>query len=473
MGSMDTVYSIFADPVVFGNYFFPHVFYYKTPEFHHQIYDALKQMRPRQLIIAPRGTAKSTIVSFNWVLYNIAFGLASLIVIVSESFTKACIHLDRIKNAVETSREFQEKMMVVPGEPWSRGDIVLKTPFGKARVIAKGAGQSIRGIVQDRRIEFLILDDVESEATVKTKASRDALKSWFFGQAIPAIEPTTGRIVVVGTNLHYDSLIATLLKDKKTWHPLVFKIIDENGKSIWEERFPAKFISKLKEEYSRSGKLNEFYAEFMNEPVPESESLVDVSFVRYYDRWTLRKNLIYYMGVDPAGSLEDSADNTAIAVVAHDEDGNIYLIDLVADKFLPSQIVEHILHFKNLYPVRKIGIEAVGTQRGLFYAIDEELKSRGEYLPLVPIKTHRLGKKDRILSYLEPKISAGMFFIDPSSYEQTAFLNELKNLVMGIPDKDDRLDAVALALSLMETRMQASASSLYESEYEPLKIYLP
>ncbi len=466
------VYSLFSDPIVFGNYFFPTIFHYKTPDFHREIYDALKKMYPRQLIIAPRGTAKSTIVSFNWVLYNVAFSLASLIVLVSESSTKAWIHLDRIKTAIESSKDFQEKLGITPGEPWSRGDIVIKTPFGKARIIGKGVGQSIRGIVQEKRIELLILDDVESEANIKTKASREAVKSWFFGQAIPAIEPVKGRIIVVGTNLHYDSLIATLLNDPETWHPLVYKITTSDGKSIWEEKFPTQFLKKLKNEYAKAGKLNEFYAEFMNEPVPELQSFFDVSYVRYYDRWAIKKPLIYYMGVDPAGSVERTADNTAIAVVAHDDEGNIFLIDLVAGKFLPSQIVEHILFFKNSYPIRKIGIEAIGGQRGLYHAIDEELRSRGEYLPLVPIKAHKLGKRDRILSYLEPKISTGMFFIDPSSHEQVAFLEELKNLVNNLPGADDRLDAVTIAISLMgQTRVQIPED--YDMNYEPLRIYLP
>lgn len=471
---MSSVYEIFADPVVFSTYFFPYIFYYKVPDFHKAIWDALKEMRPRQLIVAPRGTAKSTIVSFGWILYNICFGLSSLTVLISESFTKACIHLDRIKEAIETNKELRESFNISPGEPWSKGDMVINTPFGKSRLIAKGGGQSIRGLVQNKRVELLVIDDVESEALMRSKSSRESIKSWFFGQVIPAVEPKSGRIIVIGTNLHYDSLIATLLNDKETWNPLVFKILQEDGTSIWEERFPVKFINKIKDEYVRSGRIHEFYAEYMNEPVPESENLLDTSFIRFFDKFTLKKKLTYYIGVDPGASLEDKADNTAIAVVAHDDEGNIFLMDIVAGKFLPSRTLEHIIQFTKYYPIRKIGIEAVGAQRGLFHAFDEELKSMGEYLPLYPIKQYKGSKRERILAYLEPKISAGKFYIDPTDFNHKEFLNELNDFVSGVPSKDDRLDAVAIAISLMDASIrQSPKASFEETQYEPLKIYLP
>ena len=433
-------------------------------------------MRSKQLIVSPRGTAKSTIVSFVWVLYNVCFRLASLILLVSESYTKAAMFIDQIKTEIETNRELREVFQLAEGEPWSRGDIVILVGDKRARILAKGAGQSIRGIVQEKRIELAIIDDVEHEGNVKTKASRDALKSWFYGQVIPALEPKTGRVIVVGTNIHYDSLIANLLKNEETWHPLVFSILDENGKSIWEERFPTDYINQIKEEYAKDGKLNEFYAEYMNQPLPPSERPLDVSLVRYFNRLhILKKKLYYYCAVDPAASERAEADNTAIAVVAHDDIGNVYVMDMSSGKMHPSKIADEIERFANKYPLMKIGVEAVGGFLAFYKALSSELASRGSYLPLHPIKFHRKTKKERILGYLEPKISLGKFYLDPTHPETINIMDELKDFVADKETHDDRIDAIALAISLMEETLVAPnvRSIYYEGEQPAPNIYLP
>jgi len=470
-----TVYEVFAEPVVFASYFFKDLMFNKMPEFHKTIYEALKQRRPRQVIVAPRGTAKSTIVTLIWTLYNVCFGLASLIVIASETWTKACIHLDRIKDQVLNNSELRNLFKIQPSEPWTKSDIAIATPFNRVRILALGNGQSVRGIVKDKRIELFIGDDLESNATAYRKTPRENLKKWFWGEVIPAIEPITGKVIVVGTNLHPQSLIADLLKLNE-WNPLLFKLIQDDGTSLWEDRFPLNYILKIKNSYIRAGRLADFYAEYMNDPMLPLEESLDLSYVRYFDKWTLKKKVIYYAAVDPAASLETDADNTAIAVLGHDEEGNVYLFEVVAEKMLPSKIIDHLIRISRNYPLRKIGIEVTGMQKALFNALDEELRSRGEFLPLVPIKvTGREGsKKERILGYLEPKISNGRFFIDPTCHDHREFLDEFKRFLSGEAEHDDRVDAVSLAVSLMEnTLYQKPAEEEWEPDYELLNLYLP
>ena len=101
-----------SDIGLFGRLCFPTALNKATPPFHHEIYKAIKdESIPRVLIAAPRGNAKSTVISLIYPLWKAAFKPTDgeeFIVIVSESQAQSINFLSRIKYHLDNSTMFHE-----------------------------------------------------------------------------------------------------------------------------------------------------------------------------------------------------------------------------------------------------------------------------------------------------------------------------------------------------------------------------
>lgn len=104
------------DPAEFGSYYLSHYFTRRSPPFHRQL-SALWRRRvmknrdpvsdcaailtekgTRSAIAAPRGHAKSTVMSLQNVLHAALFGYKRYILLVSDTEAQAVSFLDAIKN---------------------------------------------------------------------------------------------------------------------------------------------------------------------------------------------------------------------------------------------------------------------------------------------------------------------------------------------------------------------------------------
>ena len=108
------------DPAEFGSYYLSHYFTRRSPPFHRQL-SALWRRRvmknrdpvsdcaamltekgTRSAIAAPRGHAKSTVMSLQNVLHAALFGYKRYILLVSDTEAQAVSFLDAIKNELES-----------------------------------------------------------------------------------------------------------------------------------------------------------------------------------------------------------------------------------------------------------------------------------------------------------------------------------------------------------------------------------
>jgi hypothetical protein len=94
---MSKVYEIFENnPMAFGMYYFPHHIRDKTPTFHHKILQ--ESMKHRYFAVAaPRGSAKSTVLTFLKTIHKIAFKKTRFVVICQNTLAKAEGSLETIK----------------------------------------------------------------------------------------------------------------------------------------------------------------------------------------------------------------------------------------------------------------------------------------------------------------------------------------------------------------------------------------
>ena len=252
---------------LFGRYCFPTALRKSTPPFHHQIYSAIRnEKKKRVLIAAPRGTAKSTVISLLLPLHRIAFkrdDQEEFIVIISESQAQSINFLSRIKYHLSFSDRFKAlfgDMSSQTAQKWTNSDII--TANG-TRIVAVGTGQRVRGFIEgDTRPTLIIVDDFESELNAFTDEARAKNRKWMTEAVIPSLADE-GRIIMIGTVISEDCFLYWA-KESTAWDVLWYSIIDDEGNSIWEERFPQSRINGIKEEYSSVGNINGFYQEYMN-----------------------------------------------------------------------------------------------------------------------------------------------------------------------------------------------------------------
>lgn len=249
---------------------------------------------------------------------------------------------------------------------------------------------------------------------------------------------------------HQGLLLTTTTPDGKNWLYKEFwseeiKARDNHMRveyrSIDNPAFPREEWEELKETMHPMIFQQEFMASFDSMAGKELHG----DWLKYFHSDDLPKNddgtlnLDVYIGMDPAISLSDEADRTAIAVVGVTKDkSQAYLLDLFAGRIPFPEQIEKIEELAVQWRPMFIGVESQAYQ----LAFSQQALRIPGFLPIVPMLAP--GKKFiRILS-MAPLFRTGRIKIQKSAYD---FISEWIDYdsTRKNPD-DDCLDAVEIAL---------------------------
>lgn len=254
--SIDKLFTLFEkNDLLWGMRYIPHYFRKPSPPFHLKI----TQEADKNLYLAiqaPRGSAKSTMLTFLKPIHYICFKKRRFIIICQNTYKKAAASLESIKI------EFRDNVLLKKDFPVemrkdAEGDTIFRHSDGyEVRVLCKGADQigSIRGEKFGAyRPDLIIVDDLEDDELVKSDDRRLDLENQFNEVIKYAGETGETRIVVIGTLLHDDSLMAKLVsRDKyKQYRKLFFRARNEvNGQkvSLWPEKWTVEYLDDLEKE---------------------------------------------------------------------------------------------------------------------------------------------------------------------------------------------------------------------------------
>ncbi|MCI0363056.1 MAG: hypothetical protein L0219_04195, partial [Phycisphaerales bacterium] len=203
-----------ASPKAFAQTYLPHHFNKPMSRMHHELFAQLENAstaRPKRLAVAaPRGHAKTTVVSLAYALWCAVYQKEMLILMISATKDQAVALLKTIKHELQANSRLLEDFPEAAGmrpapKPWRDNQIVLRNGVC---IRALGANQGIRGMKHGRhRPSLIIVDDLEDQEQVSSAEQREKLRDWFEKTLLKAGDPLT-NIVFVGTILHYDSLLA-------------------------------------------------------------------------------------------------------------------------------------------------------------------------------------------------------------------------------------------------------------------------
>jgi len=282
------------------------------------------------IIVAFRGSAKSTIFSLSYPIWAILGKQEKkFVLLISRTQVQARQLLHNIKVELERNELLKQDLgpFEEPEDEWRASSIVI--PKYDARIMVLSADQSMRGLRhKSHRPDLIICDDIEDIASTKTQDNRDKTFNWFTSEIIPAGDLGT-KIILIGNLVHGDSLIMRLREKVESGQVSgVFKaypLINSQKECLWSEKFttPESLVDLENEVMSKQA----WEREYLLKIIPDDDQIIDPLWIRHYhDIPSDMKPLGVYVGVDLAISEKTSADYTAmIPVLACTKDDQLHL----------------------------------------------------------------------------------------------------------------------------------------------------
>lgn len=430
------------DLAYFGRAYLPHYFSRPSPQFHAELdtlwrEGVLKGVVPigddaklvdaqdgcRRATAAPRGHAKSTNLTFKGSLHAALYRYKRYIIILSDTSDQANGFLSAIKDELEDNGAIREDFGDLTGGVWRENVII--TSHG-VRIDAIGAGQKIRGRKHKNwRPDLMVLDDIENDENVRTVEQRKKLENWFY-KAVSKAGDTYTDIVYIGTLLHYDSLLAKVLKNPayrsvkykavqsfstsplwETWESIYTDLGNDGReleaksffernraemlagtKVLWEEKlsYYDLMVTRVSE-----GEAS-FNSELQNEPVNPDDCLFNEEWFDYYNPEDMdfsSADFRFYGFVDPSLGKNRRADYSAILTGALEvPTGYLYILDADIARRHPDAIISDVLQkadwIQRTYGKRyvKFGVETVQFQWFLKEQLAKSSARARIYLPI-------------------------------------------------------------------------------------------
>lgn len=415
----------------------------------------------RIAVAAPRGHAKSTIVSLAYVLYAALCRHEKYVMLVSATKEQAGQLLKHIKDELETNQKLRcDFPEACPGTgpggkptPWRGTKISLQNG---ALLQAKGIGQKVRGFRhQQYRPSMIIVDDLETLDQVRSEEQRLTTREWFDKELLKVGDSRT-NVIVVGTILHYDSLLAGLLKTTQArWIKSKYKALitepertdlwerwsaiysgleewggasgtktakafyedhrremDEGAEVLWPEQDPLEALMEMRLTEGRAS----FDSEKQNEPLDSEHCLFNAeSFVYWDDEHGNEENLLktlgskakFYGAWDPSlGTNPQRGDYSAVVITAYVERTKTSYV-LAADlaRRTPAQAIGRIIEYARMYRFSHFAVEENGFQIELKKNLQKAASDAKVRLPLTGVTN--TGNKQGRIELMEPRVTQG------------------------------------------------------------------
>jgi predicted phage terminase large subunit-like protein len=229
-----------SDLPLFCRVFFPHhcrepfsaVHRHLFRQYRRQQHQPLLERRGQNFAVAaPRGYAKSTLATLLLPLHDIVYRSEGYIIIISATLPQSVGKLKNLRAELAGNRMLRECFEPQTGRVTSRQLIA-----NDIAVEAFSVGTQLRGITwRQYRPTKVVMDDAEDSEAVESPEQREKLAVWF-NEVLENIGNGYTNVMVVGTLLHPDSLLANILK-RPDFESRVFRAVESfaENTSLWEE----------------------------------------------------------------------------------------------------------------------------------------------------------------------------------------------------------------------------------------------
>lgn len=491
------------DFMFFAETYFPHYMTCEPSELHKYFAERYPQMIKnagrtggKEATAAPRGNAKSTWTTLFLPLWCAAFKYRRFPLIVSETAAQAEDFISFIKLELEVNERLAQDFPDLCGEGavWRANTIITRNGV---KIKGIGAGQKMRGMRHGAfRPDLVIGDDLENDESVVSPEQRKKLSGWFFKALMKVGQPDT-VFIIIGTVLHYASLLSELLA-KPGWRGRKFRSVIkwaentalweqwenifrdvtlskeeaeasadrffgvnkeamlEGTEVLWPEREPYYYLMKMR---LSEGEAN-FSSEKQNDPVNPEDCLFDVDDVVFWDEADFG-GLPFFGSVDPSLGKKSKKHDPSAIMGGWWKNGILYLEIADEAKRKPDVIINDIYTYHEKYTFDSFAAESVQFQEFFATSLETEAKKRGKSLPVTQI--HSSTDKYLRIQRLQPWIKNGWVRVK----------KHLRNLLLQVEQypvcaHDDLLDALEMLISLCEQQGKAERWSFVTAEQSAL-----
>ncbi len=436
------------DLPMFAHFFFPEICRLNWSQLHCYLFkrrlaktEATPPDRRGELdvVLAPRGSAKSSLVSLVFPIHAMLYRTEFYIVLVSATERQAKTRLENIRAALTADGKFQQCY----AEELNRLERETQTSMilNGVKMDVFSAGSELRGVTFGGwRPTWIVLDDVESGARVRRADYRDDLARWM-SEVVENLGNGYTNLDLIGTLLHPDALPMRLAKRPdarlqkyrsilteadhaglwEEWRARLFDLSDPDrvatARKFFEERRGemlkgAQALWPEKEDYYHLQMLRatrgvaSFNQEKQNEPPAEGEAIfAPATLARFSvrgDKLVLQADpeskdaptrgperpeiplasLRVFGFLDPAmgesrsDGKSGSSDFAAIATVGVDEQGFLHALDVWMDRAGPSRQIQQIFALHERWNYESFGIETNAFQKLLLDPLEQERERR-------------------------------------------------------------------------------------------------
>lgn len=436
----------------------------------------------REAEVAPRGFAKSTIVTI-LVLYLAAFKKRDFVLWTSETASQVEELVASMIDEIEGNTMLLEDFPHLAPARDPRGntvkfndrDLVLAGGF---RLSARGAQKATRGLRRGaKRPDLVICDDAEGEATTG-ETQYPKVRRWLTRVIAPALAPQ-GDILWVNTLIDWVSVTGALIRGDEDWtqnwtvhHRQAEWYEDESGRRVdvatltyddgraytgtadelthhllWPEYWPLPRLEAFKKENG----ILAYSFEMLNKPMSEGDKVfrdpdwlkwaeITDSYVFRDDKdrsdWINPRLLTHVTAIDPAFGGKDYAAVVTVAVFNHD-----FFVREASwhrGEGIRTDQVKEAIRQAEFWNSRVIVVESVAAQ--VLLADEFVRKSR---IPVQPVHPGSKSKVDRALP-VAVRASQGHIYFESG----VPTLRGLREILLQFPGPmpDDPVDAFVYAI---------------------------
>jgi predicted phage terminase large subunit-like protein len=429
---------------------------------------------------APRGYAKSTNCDVMFVAWCLLYVFKHYVMVIMDSYDQAKLQLLSLKDELENNEAIEEDFGPQKGPTWQEDVIILQSG---ARVEAVGTGMKLRGRrFKKFRPDLVVCDDLENDENVQTPTQRKKNENWFW-KAVDKVGNKNTDFFVIGTILHYDSLLKHLLAHPryrtKTYKALIAEPLDSGLWQEWKALYidladPNRLATARAFYEAHKAEMDEgaavlwpdkesiydlmvertdnpmaFASEKQNEPVDLENALFEESEMRLLYE-IVESEYAVFGACDPSlGKHGKQGDYSSIIDLGrHRKSGQMVTLEADLARRKPDRIISDILdkaeaRIKQGHRYVAFAVETNQFQEFFKDVLAKESQKRGIYLPIVEVQ-HTTDKGIRI-QRLQPDIKNG-YLAFRARLKDGLLWDQLKYYPMA--DHDDGPDGLEMAVGI-------------------------
>lgn len=416
-----------------------------TPPFHREAWKLYASDCKQAGVIAPRDHAKSTGLTFDYILAEVLFRTSDYVILIGSTEDKAAEQLSNISEELESNEDLRREFGIKSFESQTKTDVIVQHDDGhRFRILARGAEQKIRGAMwKGKRPNLIVCDDMEDDEQVENKDRRLKFRRWFFRAAKQALSKS-GKIRIHGTILHEDALLARLRKNS-VWTMLFYKAhksYSDFSELLWPDRWTAEELRARQKEFEEDGDSAGYSQEFLNTPLDNADKYLRKPDFFDMSQQDHEAQKLMAVGVDFALSKKDSANRTSFTVGGKCQRNLIHHVDQHVGRWDSLEIAEKFFEIDNRWHPDVFFVEGGQAWLSIQPILVKEMRARDQWLVFEVLNP----KSDKAIRgrAFQKKMRSGACRFDKDAEWYPGYESELL-LFTGSSDAkaDDQFDSTA------------------------------